>query len=211
MNQCTPTLGILAYGSLIDDPGDELAPIITHIIRDVVTPFSVEFARMSKSRGDAPTLVPHNGGAPVRGSILVVAAAIDQASDMLWRRETRTTDVALCYPGVRPNRPNSVRIERIPDFAGVDFVLYTAIGANVTPLTPERLAELAVASVARARYGMDGISYLIAAKSNGIATPLSAAYEAEILRMTGNDSLERALASLRAISRLGIDRGRGSI
>lgn len=200
MGRRKPTVGILAYGSLIDDPGDELAPIISHIIRDVVTPFSVEFARKSSSRGDAPTLVPHSDGAPVRAAILVVEATADQASDILWRRETRKTDVTLCYPGERPNRPDAVRIDRITDLTGVDLVLYAAIGANVTPLTPKRLAELAVASVAKAKRGLDGISYLLAAKSNGIATPLSPAYEAEILRLTATDSLDRALESLRAMT-----------
>ena len=199
MTQRKPTVGILAYGSLIDDPGDELTPHISRIIRDVVTPFSVEFARKSSSRGDAPTLVPHDDGAPVRATILVVEASADHASNMLWRRETRNTDVTLCYPGARPDRPDAVRVERIADLADVDLVLYTAISANVTPLTPMHLAELAVASVARAKSGLDGISYLIAAKSNGIATPLSPAYEAKILRMTVTDSLEQALASLRAI------------
>jgi hypothetical protein len=192
-----PTVGILAYGSLIGDPGDELRRLISRVIRDVLTPFPVEFARMSSGRGDAPTLVPHTGGAPVRAAVLVVAASVDEASDMLWRRETRKTDTTLRYPGARPGQANAVQIERLPDFAGIDEVLYTAIGANVTPLTPTRLAELAVTSVAKAKCGLDGISYLIAAKSNGIVTPLSSAYEAEILRLTAADNLESALDLVR--------------
>ena len=192
-----PTVGILAYGSLIDDPGDELMPIVSRVIRDILTPFPVEFARMSSSRGDAPTLVPHTGGAPVRAAVLVVAASADEASDMLWRRETRKTDTTLRYPGARPGQANAVQIERLADFAGIDELLYTAIGANVTPLTPKRLAELAVTSVAKAKCGLDGISYLIAAKSNGIVTPLSSVYEEEILRMTGADNLESALVLAR--------------
>jgi len=44
---------------------------------------------------------------------------------------------------------------------------------------------------------LDGISYLIAAKSNGIVTPLSSVYEEEILRMTGADNLESALVLAR--------------
>lgn len=197
MTQHTQTLGILAYGSLIDEPGDELQSLITRTIRDVVTPFPVEFARRSSSRGDAPTLVPYSGGASVRGAILVVEASAAQASDILWRRETRKTDVTLSYPGVRPDRPNAVRIEQITGLAGVDLVLYTSIDSNVTPLTAEHLADLAIASVAKAELGKDGISYLAAAKANGIVTPLSPAYEAEILRKMSTDSLARALAALR--------------
>jgi cation transport regulator ChaC len=191
------TVGILAYGSLIDDPGDELAPLISRTVHDVVTPFPVEFARMSSSRGGAPTLVPHEGGARVPGAILVVEASAEHATDVLWRRETRKTDKTLRYPGARPNHPNAVRVHRIDDLDGIDLVLYTAIGANVAPLTAQRLAELAVASVTKAKHGLDGISYLLMAKSNGISTPLSPAYEAEILRMTAAGNLESALRLLR--------------
>ena len=45
--------------------------------------------------------------------------------------------------------------------------------------------------------GKDGISYLIDAKRCGIQTQLSPDYEKEILRLTGTDSLEAALASTR--------------
>lgn len=43
-------IGILAYGSLIEDPGKELKPLIIERIPNVKTPFSVEFARSSSSR-----------------------------------------------------------------------------------------------------------------------------------------------------------------
>lgn len=46
-----PTVGILAYGSLISDPGDEIENARTKIIHDVMTPFHIEFARSSKNRG----------------------------------------------------------------------------------------------------------------------------------------------------------------
>ncbi len=118
---------------------------------------------------------------------------------MLWRRETRKSDLSLSYPGVRPGYPDAVRIERLKGLAGIDLVFYTAINANAMPLTPTHLAELAVASVAKAKPGLDGISYLIATKSNGICTPLSADYEAEILRMTETDTLDGALTSLHAM------------
>ena len=38
-------IGILAYGSLIDNPGPELEPNTAAKIEDVNTPFMVEFAR----------------------------------------------------------------------------------------------------------------------------------------------------------------------
>ena len=47
-------IGILAYGSLIDNPGSELGPNTVAKIKDVNTPFRVEFARKSQSRNYAP-------------------------------------------------------------------------------------------------------------------------------------------------------------
>lgn len=81
---------------------------------------------------------------------------------------------------------------------GFDRVLYTAIGANISPLSPQHLAELAITSVGTAKFGLDGITYLGSAKSNGIVTPLSPAYEAEILRLTQAASFDCALAKLRS-------------
>lgn len=78
------------------------------------------------------------------------------------------------------------------------IVLYTSISANIEPLTGQRLAELAIDSVARADPGLDGISYLASARANGIETPLSPAYEAHILAITGRASLQDALAFIRA-------------
>lgn len=194
-----PTVGILAYGSLIDDPGNEIARARTRIIRDVETPFRVEFARKSKKkRGGAPTLVPVAiGGAFVRAAILVVNAAPEQAIDMLWHRETHTQDRKKGYPNPRAGLLDTVYVEQLENFAAVDLVLYTNISANIAPLTADHLADLAIASVAKADPGMDGISYLMDAKTNGIVTALSEAYEREVLSRTGATSLSEALDSLK--------------
>lgn len=53
-------IGILAYGSLINNPGDELAPLIIERI-PCMTPFNVEYARLSLTRDNAPTLIPVQG------------------------------------------------------------------------------------------------------------------------------------------------------
>jgi len=61
-------IGILAFGSLLDDPGAEISRLIERRIEPVTTPFKVEFARASISRDGAPTLVPvDQGGAAVAG------------------------------------------------------------------------------------------------------------------------------------------------
>jgi hypothetical protein len=133
----------------------------------------------------------------VRAAVLVLDASVQEAANMLWRRETRTTDLTKSYSEPPPGKTDRVRVGRLEGFAGIDLVLYTSIGSNIEPLTPANLADLAIASVARAPVGKDGISYLLSAKANRILTPLSGAYEAEILSRTGAASLSEALASLR--------------
>jgi len=66
-------IGILAYGSLLYDQGHELKPLVVNIIKNVKTPFKVEFARTSKIRDHAPTLIPvGRGGSSIRGTILIL-------------------------------------------------------------------------------------------------------------------------------------------
>lgn len=194
------TVGILAYGSLIEDPGIEISPLIIERRTEVETPFRIEFARSSSSRSDAPTVIPvTNGGSHVKATILVLQASVtlQEAEDLLWRRETRNERSEKHYP--RPSKPalNSVIVDRLEHFNGI--VIYTSLGANIPDLSPTRLAELAVAS-ARADAGKDskdGISYLISLKRQGISTPLMPDYESEILRLSNADSLEAALGVCR--------------
>jgi hypothetical protein len=83
-----PTLGILAFGSLIDDPGAEIEAALVGRKLNVPTPFGVEFARSSTKREGAPTLVPlEQGGAPVLAQIILVNVTEQEAKDRLWRRE----------------------------------------------------------------------------------------------------------------------------
>jgi hypothetical protein len=64
-------VGILAFGSLIDHPGWEIEEVIIEQKTDVLTPFKVEFARASKTRAGAPTLVPVGiGGSRIRAHLL---------------------------------------------------------------------------------------------------------------------------------------------
>jgi len=46
-----PSVGILAFGSLIDNPGKEIEAALVGRKTNVVTPFRVEFARKSTKRG----------------------------------------------------------------------------------------------------------------------------------------------------------------
>lgn len=189
-------IGILSYGSLSDDPGEEIGPLVIEKIESVKTPFRVEFARTSRKRGGAPTLVPvFEGGAAVNASILVLQPFVSEseATDMLWRRETRRVGSEQRY-----NPSSEVRIRRLEDFEGVEAVLYVEISANILDLNPRKLAELAIFSARSdaGRRGRDGITYLICVKKIGVNTPLMPEYEREILRITGAETLEQANARL---------------
>jgi hypothetical protein len=195
------TIGILAYGSLIGDPGPELAAVTRLIIDNVPTPFGIEYARSSRGRGGAPTLIPvDDGGVSVNAKVLVLDndVAPTTARDMLWRRETNRVGSDRGYAPPSPITPNTVVITEHAGLAGIDLVLATKIGANFSPLTPQKLADLAINSAASdaGSQGRDGISYLINARNAGIITPLTARYEQEILKQSGTDSLSAAWQKL---------------
>lgn len=196
------SVGVLAYGSLIENPGVELEPLIVERLTGVETPFRIEFARSSSSRSYAPTVIPVcDGGSYVRATILLLDATVslERAEDLLWRRETRQKSSEKHY--VRPSAPNQnkVVVEVLRNFHGIDFVIYTSLGANISGLSATRLAELAISSAKEkaGREGEDGISYLISLRRQGISTPLAPVYESEILRLTNTRSLEEALGKCR--------------
>lgn len=198
MNQ----IGILAYGSLIEDPGHELEPLVQQTMREVVTPFNVEFARSSRSRGCAPTLVPVNGyGNPVKAVILLLRETVDleTAKNLLWRRETRNENSKKTYANPKSPTKNQVVVELIENLHGVAKVIYTKIGSNIESPTASELARLAIKSARTeaGANGKDGISYLLSIKRQGIKTPLMESYEAEILKKLGVNNLDDALRCVR--------------
>ncbi|MDV6315929.1 hypothetical protein [Idiomarina sp. HP20-50] len=195
-------IGILAYGSLIEDPGVELAPLIVERINGVQTPFNIEFARKSSSRNDAPTLIPVESiGSPVLGVILVLcpSVTVEAAKDFLWRRETRNEKSNKHYSNPINPTSNQVVVGEDRSFNDLDLVLFTKIGANIDSLTADKLAKLAIQS-ARGDAGKtkkDGISYLISVKRQNISTPLTDEYERKILQALGVRTLEEAHAAAR--------------
>ena len=190
-------VGILAYGSLIDDPGPEIEPHITRRI-SCRTPFKVEFARASRTRTGGPTLVPYAEGSQVAAQILVVDLSPKEATDRLYRRERRKFDPDVFYIPPKVITSNTVVVESLRPFEGIETVLYTRIAANIEGLTATELAKHAVDSARARQDSCDGISYLMNAKRYGIQTTLSPEYEKEILRLTGTDCLEAALDRTRA-------------
>jgi len=89
------TVGILAYGSLIADPGPEIEPAIVDRIK-CETPFKVEFARTSKRRAGAPTLVPYKAGGQVSSELLVVALGSFERLEFARMRQSRRNASARC-------------------------------------------------------------------------------------------------------------------
>lgn len=194
----TASVGILAYGSLIDDPGSKIKSAIVNRI-SCRTPFKVEYARSSKNRCGAPTLVPCDNGAQVNAKILVVDLPLSEAQNLLYDRETYGKGKTYSPP--KHSTSNSVVIKTLCNFEEIDKVIYTSIRANIKELTPEKLASLAIYSARRRADGRDGISYLMNAKKAGIRTPLSEPYEAEILKSTETTTLEDALQRCRELGR----------
>jgi hypothetical protein len=193
----TTSVGILAFGSLIDNPGAEIEEAIVGRKLNVHTPFGVEFARSSTTRGGAPTLVPlEQGGASVLAQILLLNVSEQDAKDQLWRREINRVGQSGHYTDHANPGTNTLIIDRYANFEGVDAVLAARFPATIAPLTAANLAELAIESARIERTGRDGITYLINAKRNGIRTPLSDAYEQEILCHAQASSLIDAISRI---------------
>ena len=183
------SVGILAFGSMVAEPGTELTATVARRI-EVQTPFCVEFARSSHTRDGAPTLVPvRGGGAYVPAAVLVLEDSVTaaEARAMLYRRETG------CLKNTSAG-PRAEWIAELAGFAGIGTCFYTALHANIQPLTAEKLAELAVRSAAAPAGAerRDGISYLQQQKRRGTVTPLMPAYEEAVLARTGADDLSGA-------------------
>jgi hypothetical protein len=189
-------VGILAYGSLLDDLGEELSARIARRIDGLKTPFSVEYARSSRSRDGAPTLVPVvNGGSSLVAAVFVLDPDIDvvTARTLLFRRESHRADA-------QATSDQPPWIGQLHGPAGIETCLYVALGANLRQPTPQQLAQLAARSAARESGArrQDGISYLDAQLHRGVTTPLTEPYIDAILALTGAHDLGRAWQVVRA-------------
>jgi hypothetical protein len=182
-------VGILAYGSVISDPGVEIEPLIVRRIQ-TITPFPVEYARFSKSRGGAPTVVPHTSGRPVRAEVLALdRVSQSEVKNLLWRRETRSVGSTKTYHESRSS--NAVVVRELPHFCNIEYVVYTDFNleGKIFNPTPSLLATAAINSVGQAETGKDGISYLKELLEVGIETSLTSGYVEEILLRTGASDL----------------------
>ncbi len=204
-----PRVAILAYGSLAWSAGPELEAAERR--ENVETPFAVEYARSSRSRGWAPTLVPvpQAYGQPVRGCLLILPEDVDvvDARNRLYRREVhREGDPSVVYD---PNHVRDIVINELqaanfkPPLDGVSTVLSTAPTPNIDVITdPDAddlsrglaLARYAQASVTERTFTseQDGIIYLRNNLDAGIKTRLTDAYVEALLHITGASNLDEA-------------------
>jgi len=215
------TYGILAYGSLLADPGEEIAAATEGRTR-VTTPFPVEYARSSKRRAGAPTLVlvPEGCGAPVQAQILLIRPDMgaDAVADFLYRREiNRVGEMDVVYNEARQQQKRDpVLVKRVQDLAEVPYVLYTYLKPNLNVVLDNdrteaekatHLADLAARSVTAKTYaaGRDGIRYLADAIRHDVQTPLTEAYWQAILRLADDapdlDEARQRIARQRGIWR----------
>ena len=146
------SLGILAFGSLIGDPGPELASKDYDAHQDTYAIPSRVRQIQRKTRGGAPTLVPHDAGGPVRPrfSCWTTLSALPM-------RRTCCGD----EKHGRLARARAIRRARPPTRVGetyygspcVSDVLYTDFHpeGKIERLSAEELAKRAIQSVDRCR------------------------------------------------------------
>jgi hypothetical protein len=174
-----PLCGVLAFGSLIWEPG-ELAELDKAGEIICLTPWPVEFARSSRSRHWAPTLVRVQNGAQVAARVLLYRSDAELVKTTLACRES--IDLR--------SHPNSVRQCQVA-CAECQPIWYTALSPNIADLRPDCLARLAIASV-KPCTEKNGIRYLAECIKLGVRTAMTQSYHAEILRVSHQNNLEEA-------------------
>lgn len=171
----TKPVGVLAFGSLIWDPQEELDRKTERSIK-TLAPWPVEYARRSTTRCGAPTLVKVCDGERVSALIWVLDECnICDARRLVARREGCSPSlIATCE-------------ELTEQHEDLQAVLYTALDANIDPPpTGEELADLAICSCRKlAEKGepeKNGIRYLRETICVGVKTALTDEYKEAILQ-----------------------------
>lgn len=179
-------IAIMAYGSLLHEPGPELAPLIV-ARRPCRTPFPVEYGRASQRWGGGPVLVPHPRGGQVDGALLLLADGVElgAAVEILAGREglagaRGVVEVALPGEAASGAEPRLVLAASLPR------------NLPAPDMRPDRLARRALMSVGEGGEGRNGVAYLRRAMASGVRTPLTDRYAAAVLALSGASTLEQA-------------------
>lgn len=192
--------GILLYGPMRIDPGNEITQYAEAISPEALTPFSVEFAHVGEYYGGAPILavMTDGSGAPVPSTLLRMDPILDLdevfLDFLIYPRYVlkRDEEKGLTYVEVASEKKGVIGIESLARFHDRERVLFLAPVPNLAFVMDQemsdaekghRLAALAVESLTDLTYpsGTDGISYLIDAIDQGVETPLTAAYRDAVL------------------------------
>jgi hypothetical protein len=179
------TVAILAYGSLLCD-SPQIKPHVRGTICEQL-PFGMEYTHSSDIRGNAPVLVRRQKAEPVLGRLIVLdkeASAIEEVRQWLWEIEAQPESSIIKVITIN-GRP----------------IVFADLEPNIPEeyLSPDILAELAIASVSIAKDG-NGIGYLSDNLSAGVTTPFSAAYREAVLKKTKARNLGEAERNFRALS-----------
>jgi hypothetical protein len=189
-------IGILAFGSIITDPGSEIEEATDRKFSEIETDFKIEFSRTSEKRAGAPTLAVHEAGSTVLATLFVLNDGIscNEAKNILFRRETNKVGNTESIYRVT----NWMEIKESKASNLCDVILYASMIPNIDSPTAKELATLAVKSSKdksnhSSEKRRDGIQYLYDVKRLGIKTPMMKAYELEILKLLQVETLEEAI------------------
>ncbi len=189
-SSCKP-VGVLAFGSLIWDPGCLQEHIIAGETREVLTPWPVEYARKSSSRCDAPTLVKVVDGWRVNAKILVLDICDEETARSL----------VACREGLSDENRHKIKHCRESECEHNDLaaVFYAGLKPNICgpDLCAEELAALAVGSFQKLKRqdkdeNKNGIRYLRKNIEHGVVTALTCEYKRTILEKCGKETLKDA-------------------
>lgn len=185
MNE-TEHIAILAYGSLIWNPGDEIKQHTISVL-DVICPFKIEYARKSSTREDAPVLVKLSDEPGKTNAKLFVTDLHTSDENKAFVKEMirQREDCGEKYVKVleKPLKKFSV-------------IFYADLPKNMDKVNINELADLAIKSVEKCKKKgkpeKNGIRYLLNNIKSGVITELTDSYANKIMEITKTDSLEEA-------------------
>lgn len=188
--ESTQHITILAYGSLIWDPGNEIKQHTIAVI-DCFTPFNIEYAQISGTRGSAPTLTKVEGfGGKTRAKLFV----LDYHNNP--KEKKRVYSLVCKREGIENEKPwdgygdppAPIFREDILEYSTVFYCAFK-IKKDIESIVKKgllvkKLVEWAKKSVKEcAKSGKiekNGVRYLINCYKAGIITPLTEAYIQEL-------------------------------
>jgi hypothetical protein len=181
-----PQIAIVAYGSLIYEPGEALAELVQET-EPCRTPFPVEYGRHSRKWGGGPVLTVDPRGEPVDGLRMVLKPGLPLG---------RVIDVLALREGIS-SAEGIIQIDQPGPLAHLTCALPRNLAT--ADMDPAALARRAASSV---RNGdLNGVAYLREAVQAGVRTARTDAYVAALLAISAAADLLEAESLLLAFAR----------